>query len=95
MERLNDEALATFLTAHSTWKREGDAIERTYKAASARAAISKLMRIADLAEGANHHPELTWVYNTLTIRLTTHDAGGLTTKDTHLAACVDDVLEDA
>lgn len=93
----DDAAIASFLEAAPAWSRssEGgrDHIRRTAKLASARAALAAIQRIGDLAEGANHHPELTWVYNGLTIVLTTHDAGGLTKKDLHLARCIDDVLE--
>ena len=88
MERLDDDQVLAFVEKHDAWSQKGDAIERVYKAPTARAAIAKLMRIADLSEGANHHPELTWVYNTLTILLTTHDAGGVTTLDFELAAAM-------
>ncbi|HJK89936.1 MAG TPA: 4a-hydroxytetrahydrobiopterin dehydratase [Polyangiaceae bacterium LLY-WYZ-15_(1-7)] len=90
---LDDAAVDAFLEGAPAWSRDGDAIRRTFQAPSARAALALIQRIGDLAEGANHHPELSWVYDTLTIALTTHDAGGLTKKDTHLAACIDDVLE--
>ena len=91
---LDDDSVAAFLAEATDWSREGDKIVRDFRAASARAAIRAFARIADLAEGANHHPELTWVYDSLHIELTTHDAGGLTKRDIHLAGCIDDVLED-
>ncbi len=78
----------------SPWRRDGDALERAYTAKSARAALQLIQRIGDLAEGANHHPDLTWVYRSLTIRLNTHDAGGITKLDLHLAACIEDVLRE-
>ena len=91
---LDDASVAAFLKEATDWSREGDTIVRRFQAASARDAIRAFARIADLAEGANHHPELTWVYDSLQIALTTHDAGGLTRRDLHLASCIDDVLED-
>lgn len=83
-----------FLADADGWSRKGDKIVRDFKAASDREAARAIARIADLAIGANHHPELTWVYDSLHIELTTHDAGGLTKKDLHLAGCIDDVLAD-
>jgi len=94
MKKINDDALNAFLNDHDSWSREGDKIARDFKAASDRAAVRAIGRIADLAIGAGHHPELSWVYDSLHIELTTHDAGGLTKKDVHLAGCIDDVLAD-
>lgn len=93
-KKVDDETVAAFLEGASAWSREGDKIARDFKAASDREAVRAIGRIADLAIGANHHPELTWVYDSLHIELTTHDAGGLTKKDLHLAGCIDDVLAD-
>ena len=90
--KLDDEAIAGFLAAHSDWSRDGDFLVREHVASTARVALRLIARIGDLAEGANHHPNLEWVYNRLTIRLQTHDAGGITSRDTHLAGCIDDVL---
>ncbi len=92
---LDDAAIDAFVRDASGWSREGDVLIRTFEATSAREALRLIARIGDLAEGANHHPDLTWVYNRLTIRLSTHDAGGITRRDTRLAACIDDVLDDA
>jgi hypothetical protein len=45
--------------------------------------------------GADHHPDLTWTWRFLTISFTTHDAGGLTARDFHMANVVEDVLAHA
>jgi 4a-hydroxytetrahydrobiopterin dehydratase len=90
---LDEATLAAFLSEFPTWKREDGALVREHRASSARAALRMIRRIGDLAEGADHHPELTWVYDRLSIRLTTHDAGNaITSRDTHLARCIEDVL---
>lgn len=94
MSKIDDDTLNAFLTKHDGWSRKGDKIVRDFKAASDRDAVKAIDRIAEKAIGAGHHPELTWVYDSLHIELTTHDAGGLTTKDTDLAAAIDAVLAD-
>jgi len=94
MKTIDDEALQAFLDGAPAWSRKGDKIVRDFKAASDREAARAIARIADLAIGANHHPALTWIYDSLHIELSTHDAGGLTKKDVHLAGCIDDVLDD-
>ncbi len=49
--------------------------------------------VAVLAEAAFHHPEWSNVYNRVAIDLTTHDAGGLTARDTELAGRISGLLE--
>lgn len=92
MAKLDDATIDRKLSELSHWEREGDAIVRKFKADSVRAAVALINRIADVAEGANHHPDLTWTWRFLTISFTTHDAGGLTERDFHLAQVVEDVL---
>lgn len=69
-----------------------DAIERAFRFKDFSAAWAFMSRVALLAESMDHHPEWTNVYNKVTITLTTHDAGGLTTRDAALAAAIDGVL---
>ena len=49
-------------------------------------------QVALLAESRNHHPNWSNVYNRVTIELTTHDLGGLSTLDIELAAAIDALL---
>jgi 4a-hydroxytetrahydrobiopterin dehydratase len=64
-------------------------IEREFRFADFRAAFAFMTRVALAAERADHHPEWSNVYNRVTVRLTTHDAGGLTDNDFALAAEAD------
>ncbi len=66
-----------------------DGIRRTFTFADFVEAFGFMTRVALLAEKADHHPEWTNVWNRVDIRLTTHDAGGLTLKDFALAGLVD------
>ncbi len=92
--RLDDATVAARLAELPGWTRKGDAIVREHTSATVRAAVALIGRIADVAEGADHHPDVTWSYTRLRITLSTHDAGGLTTRDFHVAAVVEDVLAD-
>jgi 4a-hydroxytetrahydrobiopterin dehydratase len=68
------------------WAREGDALAKTFKFGSFREAFSFMQRVAFEAEELNHHPEWTNVYNRVTVRLNTHDAGDkITAQDVELA----------
>jgi 4a-hydroxytetrahydrobiopterin dehydratase len=57
-------------------------------------AFGFMSRVALLAETANHHPEWSNVYNRVEIFLTTHDAGGITERDFHLAERINQLLAD-
>lgn len=66
-----------------------DAITRTYRFANFIEAFGWMTRAALIAEKMGHHPEWTNVYRTVTVTLTTHDAGGLTGLDLALASKLD------
>lgn len=80
------------LTRLPGWVREEDAIVRRLRFPTFLAAIAFLGRVGPVAESADHHPELTSVYRDVTIRLTTHDAGGITQRDLDLAGGIDEVV---
>ena len=68
------------------WKFERDALAKTFQFGSFREALSFMVRVGFEAEDLNHHPEWTNVYNRVSIRLSTHDAGDkVTAKDVELA----------
>jgi 4a-hydroxytetrahydrobiopterin dehydratase len=66
-----------------------DAIRKTYTFADFSQAWAFMSRVALLAEAQDHHPEWENVYNRVVITLTSHDAGGLSTRDLRLAAGID------
>jgi 4a-hydroxytetrahydrobiopterin dehydratase len=74
------------------WTRSGAVISREVELASFPQAIEVVNRVAALAEAADHHPDIDIRWRTLTFRLSTHSAGGLTSKDFSLAAQIDSVL---
>ena len=69
------------------WELSGDgrAISKTFRFRGFRDAMAWMTRAAFEAEHLNHHPEWSNVYNRVEVRLTTHDAGGLTARDIDLA----------
>ena len=77
----------------SGWTRSGAVISREVELASFPQAIEVVNRVAELAEAADHHPDIDIRWRTLTFRLSTHSAGGLTEKDFALAAQIDAVLD--
>jgi 4a-hydroxytetrahydrobiopterin dehydratase len=87
--RLTDAEIELALVALPGWNHVGDGIERSYKFADFTHAFAFMTRVALLAEKADHHPEWFNVYNRVDVRLTTHDAGGLSQRDIDLARAID------
>jgi 4a-hydroxytetrahydrobiopterin dehydratase len=83
--KLTEEEIAERLARLEGWKREGDAITREYRFPSFRKAVEFINRVAELAEEADHHPDLFNSWRTVRLSLTTHDEGGLTERDFDLA----------
>ncbi|MCF3640045.1 4a-hydroxytetrahydrobiopterin dehydratase [Rhizobium sp. TRM95111] len=88
-EKLDEAALAEALGRHPDWVRDGDAIRRSFKFRTFVQAFGFMTEGALAAEKLNHHPEWFNVYNRVDVRLTTHDAGGLTDLDFKLAAAME------
>ncbi|TLP68939.1 4a-hydroxytetrahydrobiopterin dehydratase [Parasedimentitalea maritima] len=69
-----------------------DAIAKTYKFSSFVDAFGWMTRAAIWAEKWDHHPEWSNVYNKVTVVLTTHDVGGVSTQDAKLARKLDSLV---
>jgi 4a-hydroxytetrahydrobiopterin dehydratase len=89
--KLIGEARAAALAGLAGWREaEGrDAITKTFVFADFNAAFGFMARVALAAEKMDHHPEWFNVYKTVTVTLSTHDAGGLTARDIALAQAMD------
>jgi 4a-hydroxytetrahydrobiopterin dehydratase len=85
---LSPEEAASRVGALAGWELEdgGDTMARTFTFPDFAAAFGFMASVAVAAEKLNHHPEWSNVYNRVRIRLTTHDAGGLTELDLTLAS---------
>jgi 4a-hydroxytetrahydrobiopterin dehydratase len=76
--------------ASSDWHRDGQAIVREWKLEDFGQAIAFVNRVADVAQAANHHPDiLLHGWNKVRLELSTHSQGGLTEADFDLAGRID------
>jgi 4a-hydroxytetrahydrobiopterin dehydratase len=75
------------------WIEVDGGLERTFELPSFPDAIAFVNRVAELAEQENHHPDITVSYRKVTLRWTTHSAGGITDRDHALAARSDDLVD--
>ncbi len=67
------------------WEEIDGALQQTFELASFREAIAFVGRVADLAEAEDHHPDIAVAYKKVTLRWSTHSAGGITDRDRALA----------
>lgn len=90
-EVLSDTARAAALHRLVGWAYDGagKALVRDFKFKDFSEAFGFMTRVALLAQAADHHPEWSNVYNKVAIRLSTHSAGGVTSKDVELARAID------
>ncbi len=90
-ERLSEDAVAAGL-ADLDWTREGDELVKKATLKDFTAAMRFVNAVAALAEEANHHPDIAISWNRVTLRVTTHDAGGLSQLDLDLARKIDAIV---
>ena len=89
MARLPDNEIADKLKAVPGWERKGSLIERAYQFPDFKGSIAFVNRVATLADEMDHHPDILVQYDRVTLRLSSHDSGGLTERDFRLAGRVD------
>ena len=88
---LNEDEIASRLR-RLPWEREGDEIVREWRFDDFAEAVTFVNRVADVAEEANHHPDIfLHGWNKVKLLLTNHSAGGLTEMDFTMAARFDDI----
>ena len=87
--RLSPEEARERVSGLQEWGVIGDAIRRRYTFGSFKESIAFVNKVAELAERADHHPDILIEYDKVTLTLSSHDAGGLTERDFALARSID------
>ena len=88
---LSEKEAAEAASSLGGWSLEGGALCKKFSFATFSEAFGFMARAALAAEKMDHHPEWTNIYNAVSVRLTTHDAGGLTRRDVELARAMDEL----
>jgi 4a-hydroxytetrahydrobiopterin dehydratase len=92
MPTLNEAQVATRLGELKTWTHDGNAIRNIYEFPDFVGSLTFVNKVGELAEAANHHPDIDIRYNKVILVLSTHSAGGLTTKDFDLATQIEELV---
>jgi len=90
---LTQNELTNALAGLKDWQIIDGKLHRDLKFKSFVEAFGFMSSIAIVAESQGHHPEWFNVYNRVTIDLVTHDAGGITDKDTELASIINELAK--
>ena len=93
MSHLTDDQVALQLQDLSGWAQDGNAIVKTFEFHDFIEAMSFMNQVAFYAEGLEHHPEWTNIYNKVHVRLTSHDVDGITSRDIRLAKKMQHVVQ--
>lgn len=91
MKLLSNPEVRKKLGSVEGWKIRGNKIQKIYKFRTYMDGIRFVNKLAELAEKEEHHPDITVIWTTVTVELTTHDAGGLTLYDIKMAKKINEV----
>ena len=90
---LEEEDLTSALKKCPEWEYEKKSITRTIEFEEFMEAIDFVNDLAEIADEAQHHPDIRIRYTKVTLVLTTHDAGGVTEADVELAQRIDNLVD--
>ncbi|HUL43374.1 MAG TPA: 4a-hydroxytetrahydrobiopterin dehydratase [Bacteroidota bacterium] len=91
MKTLTDQEVAAAVKKLKGWNLIGKEIRKSFIHKDFVHAVGFVNSVALVAERANHHPDIDVRWNTVTLTLSTHSAGGLTEKDFKLAGEIDEI----
>lgn len=89
MALLSDSEIEARLSEHPGWERDGSAIRKSFKREDFVGSVNFVNTLVGPAEEMNHHPDLEISWDTVTVSLSTHSDGGVTSADFELAAKID------
>ncbi|MGI8670700.1 MAG: 4a-hydroxytetrahydrobiopterin dehydratase [Aridibacter sp.] len=90
--KLSEEEIKDNLKELNDWKVEGKLLKRSFKFENFAEALEFVNKVGEIAEKADHHPDITFGWGYADIELTTHDTGGLTQNDFDVAKKTDFLL---
>lgn len=94
MDALTEQQIEEALTSLPGWEFDGEVVTKTYAWGSFREAIDFVNDVADLAEDANHHPDIEVYFDEVVISFRTHSAEAVTDADVRMAGEVEDLASD-
>jgi 4a-hydroxytetrahydrobiopterin dehydratase len=90
--KLSDSQVADVIRQLPDWTLEGGALVRSLTFPGFTEAMKFVNRVAEVAERENHHPDIDIRYNRVRLALVSHDAGGITQRDSRMARLLSDIV---
>lgn len=91
---LSDQNLHAAMADRPHWEVRDSALERSVQAPSFLDGVNLVVQAARVAEERDHHPDIDIRWTTVTFRLSTHSAGGITSNDVELAGAIDALVDE-
>ncbi len=88
-KKLNQDEIKADLARLAGWETDDTKISKRYEFNNFADSLTFVNKVGELAEAADHHPDITFGWGYAVIELTTHDRGGVTDHDTALAEQID------
>ena len=85
MAKLSDAEIGRALKSLKAWRRDGDFITKDFHFRTFMEGIRFVDKLAVIAESQEHHPDIQVVWTKVTLKIQTHDEGGITDWDVALA----------
>ena len=92
-EKLTSAELSDELNGLTGWETKGETIVKRYKFDDFATSLEFVNNVGEVAEDADHHPDITFGWGYAEIALTTHDRGGVTDVDIALAKTIEDLQD--
>src|SRR4051812_2270625 len=89
-----DAAIQGALAELPGWKRQGNALQKTFDLKGFKAAMAFTGTVGELADRADHHPDILIQFHKVTVTLSSHDKGGVTDRDLRLARQIEAAAKD-
>jgi 4a-hydroxytetrahydrobiopterin dehydratase len=90
MEKLSNDEINKKLTQLNNWELNGNSIQKDFEFKDFKEAMDFMNQLAKVAEKLNHHPDWSNSYNKVSIKLTSHNIGGLAENDFTFAKAADE-----
>jgi 4a-hydroxytetrahydrobiopterin dehydratase len=91
---VSDADIRSALAELPGWKQQGKALQKTFDLKGFKAAMAFTGTVGELAERADHHPDILIQFSKVTLTLSSHDAGGVTDRDMRLARQIEAAAKD-
>jgi 4a-hydroxytetrahydrobiopterin dehydratase len=88
-KKLTSEEIGTLLTGTNGWKVDGEYLHKRFEFANFAESLAFVNKVGEIAEAADHHPDITFGWGYAELRTMTHDRGGITDVDFDLIGKID------